>query len=50
MTQNGGWYQEIQGKGMEIIQVTTKVPCLKQSSGMVSSHVYKQYKENDKQW
>lgn len=38
MTHNGGMYQIIQKVRMETIQVTTQVPCLKQSSGMVSSN------------
>ena len=47
MTHNGGMVPRNTRDGMETIRVITQVPCLKQSSGMVLSHVYNQYMEND---
>lgn len=43
----GEWYQTIQKVRMKTIQVTTQAPCLKKSSGTVSSNNKRQMMIND---
>lgn len=52
MNHNKGIVPNSTRKGSGIHVVTNQLPCLKESSGMVSLSIIKQYKENDKckQW
>lgn len=52
MTHNKGMIPSNTREDNGIQQVTNQIPCLKQSSGMVSLSVNTQYKANDnsKQW